>query len=248
VQNLVIGVSGRTGAGKSVWTRNYIGKIASAHPRRSIVLYDPEEEMIEISQDSIEPYSLREFLNDHPHADTDQPRFIIDVIPNPRSVEKGANVAARAIFRYENVTAVFEEMANYTKPQVKDDDISDLFRRGRKRGIDILWTTQSISEVSIPARRATGIWVLFRHTETRDIDALCDRVGDEIADKIAKLQRFEFIIYDVMDEREITEEELISGQRSEPRTRIESEAEKRRRESSRNRDRGDGEGTPETEE
>lgn len=214
VQNLVIGVTGRKGSGKSYWTQNEIMAVWRTNPNRSIALFDPEEEMTHLvgkTENVIDPYSIGDFIDSS--REQEEPKFIVDCVPASH-VEWNANYFARRVFERKDMLVVFEEMAYYTRPQQKDDSICDLFRRGRKRNIDVVWTTQSISEVAVPARRATDIWVIFQHSDPRDFDALEERVGKETTEKVRALKMHEFLFYDVINSSIIKEFSLDTRKRS----------------------------------
>lgn len=77
-----------------------------------------------------------------------------------------------------------------------------IVRTGRHRQIDLLWTAQRASEVSRTLTSATDVWIFYSQTEPRDLDAIAERCGREIADKTAGLGLHDSFVWDVI-EREI---------------------------------------------
>ena len=77
-----------------------------------------------------------------------------------------------------------------------------IVRTGRHRGIDLLWTAQRASEVSRTLTSATDLWILYSQTEPRDLDAIAERCGREVTDRVAGLGLHGSFTWDVI-EREI---------------------------------------------
>jgi hypothetical protein len=71
-------------------------------------------------------------------------------------------------------------------------------RTGRHNRIDQLWTAQRASEVSRTLTGATDVWIFFSQTEPRDLDAIADRCGREIAAKVANLGLHDFFTWDAI--------------------------------------------------
>ena len=73
-----------------------------------------------------------------------------------------------------------------------------IVRTGRHRSIDLLWTAQRVSEVSRTLTSATDVWMFYSQTEPRDLDAIADRCGREVADKVAGLGLHDSFCWDVI--------------------------------------------------
>ena len=88
--------------------------------------------------------------------------------------------------------------ASYIPPE-----LGKLVRLGRHRRVSLVWTAQRMAEVSRTLTAMTDSFVLFATTEPRDLDAIRDRCGDEIADKVEALGFHDFVVYDVVARKEV---------------------------------------------
>ena len=77
-----------------------------------------------------------------------------------------------------------------------------MVRTGRHRKIDLLWTAQRASEVSRTLTSATDLFIFYSQTEPRDLDAIAERCGREVANQVTGLGLHDSFIWDVI-EREI---------------------------------------------
>ena len=88
--------------------------------------------------------------------------------------------------------------ANYLPPV-----FGKIVRTGRHRGIDLLWTAQRAGEVSRSLTSATDIFIFFSQTEPRDLDAIAERCGREVADQVARLGLHDHFTWSVIDRKVI---------------------------------------------
>ena len=70
-------------------------------------------------------------------------------------------------------------------------------RLGRHRAVDILWTSQRAGEVARRLTAQTDVFIIFRHTEPRDLDAIADRCGREVSDRVSRLGLHEYLTWNV---------------------------------------------------
>ena len=66
------------------------------------------------------------------------------------------------------------------------------------RHIDIAWTAQRAAEVPKTLTALTDLWILFSQVEPRDLSALADRCGREVADRVAGLGLHDFFVFDAV--------------------------------------------------
>ena len=88
-----------------------------------------------------------------------------------------------------------------SQPNWLPDGFDRLMRLGRHRAISMVWTAQRMSEVARRLTSATDRFVLFRHTEPRDIEAIAQRCGIEVADRVARLGQHEMLEWDAMSQQ-----------------------------------------------
>src|SRR5215469_18422441 len=89
--------------------------------------------------------------------------------------------------------------ASYIPPE-----LGRLVRLGRHRRVSLLWTAQRAAEVSRTLTAMTDVFVLFSCTEPRDLDAIRERCGAEIAEKVSRLGLHDCLIWDVIGRRELS--------------------------------------------
>jgi hypothetical protein len=76
--------------------------------------------------------------------------------------------------------------------------LGKLVRTGRHWQIDIAWTAQRAAEVPKTLTALTDVWILFSQVEPRDLSALADRCGREVADRVAGLGLHDFFVFDAV--------------------------------------------------
>jgi hypothetical protein len=104
---------------------------------------------------------------------------------------------ATAAYDTGNLTFAVEELPMLSQPQYVPPAFDRIIRLGRHRCINILYTGQRLSECPRRVTAATDVFVLFSHTEPRDLEAIAERCGPECADLAYRLGEHEFLVYDV---------------------------------------------------
>ena len=94
-----------------------------------------------------------------------------------------------------------EEVAMLCTPSYQPPALDRIIRLGRHRRLDVVWTAQRMAEVSRRITSATDLFILFAHTEPRDLDAIAARCGPEVADQVAGLSLHGCLYYDVIRRR-----------------------------------------------
>ena len=68
-----------------------------------------------------------------------------------------------------------------------------------------------MAEVSRTLTAMTDVFILFATTEPRDLDAILDRCGDQLAEKVSRLGLHDCIGWDVITRREFSGLEAERG-------------------------------------
>lgn len=187
MQNQIIGVVGRKGSGKSTVLR----EIVEGAPR--LVLWDPLSEHRWCPNRIEDLTRLDEFFWWSRHHNKFAARFVAQ-----SDLEDAFTTIADLVYQRGHVVFGIEEVALISQPNWIPEGFDRLVRIGRHRAIDIVWTTQRAGEVAWRLTAATDIFVLFRHTEPRDIDAIDERCGAEVAGCVNQLGMHDRTVWDAL--------------------------------------------------
>ena len=189
-QNQVTGIVGRKGSGKSTRARVLV-KYA---PR--ILAWDPMADFVDVLPDHFEGLcdELYEYFNEVSTRRLNT--FACAVVPD--DLEQEFEPVCQLALDYGPLLLVVEEAplvcrANYLSPV-----FGKLVRTGRHHGIDVAWTAQRAGEVSRSLTSATDFFIFFSQTEPRDLDAIAERCGREVAEKVAGLGLHDSFCWDVI--------------------------------------------------
>lgn len=191
VQNQVVGVVGRKGSGKS--TR--VATLLKYVPR--VLAWDPMADHVDLLPDRFEGLEddLYEYFNEV--SEGRLKTFACAVVPD--DVENEFEPICELVFDFGPMLFCVEEAPFICRAGVITPKFGKIVRTGRHRGIDLLWTAQRASEVSRTLTSATDIWIFFSQTEPRDLDAIAERCGREIADKVAGLGLHDSFTWNVIE-------------------------------------------------
>ena len=193
IQNRIVGVVGRKGSGKS--TRVQV--LLRYCPR--FVVFDVMGEHAKENGNRLETTrQLSEFLR----WSRQQPAFAATFVPSGELDEEIEEVA-RLIYARGELCFVCEEVPLYTQAGYMPPLFGKLIRTGRHQQIDIVWTAQRAAEVSRTVTSLTDQWVLFSQTEPRDLSALADRCGREVADRVVGLGLHDYFLWDSITHAEL---------------------------------------------
>lgn len=131
-----------------------------------------------------------------------QPAFAATFVPSGELDEEIEEVA-RLIYARGELCFVCEEIPLYTQAGYMPPLLGKLIRTGRHQQIDIVWTAQRAAEVPRTMTSLTDQWVLFSQTEPRDLSALADRCGREVADRVAGLGLHDYFLWDSITHAEL---------------------------------------------
>jgi hypothetical protein len=194
IQNRIVGIVGRKGTGKSSRLRELLRYC----PRFAV--FDPMDEYgSAVAKNRFEkPAQLERFLE----WSRGQNTFACAYVPGGEPEEEIEEVS-RLVYGRGHLCFACEEVPLYTQAGYMPPLFGKLIRTGRHQQIDIAWTAQRAAEVPKTLTALTDVWVLFSQTEPRDLSALADRCGREVADRVAKLGLHDYFLWDAVAHDEI---------------------------------------------
>jgi hypothetical protein len=191
-QNRIVGIVGRKGSGKSTRTATLLKYV----PR--VLAWDPMADHRPLLPDSIE--GLRDELEDYLNEAEDHVTFACTYVPGDDLAGEFEHVCDLA-YTFGNLLLVIEEAPLVCRAGYMPPRFGRIVRTGRHRGIDLLWTAQRASEVSRTLTSATDLWIFYSQTEPRDLDAIAERCGRDIAARVGELGLHECFVWDVITRR-----------------------------------------------
>jgi hypothetical protein len=194
VQNRIIGIVGRKGSGKSSRLRELLRYC----PR--FVGFDPmgEHAQGEKVNKFDSPAQLAQFLNHSRKEET----FAAVYVPGG-DLEEEIEETARLVYARGELCFACEEVPLYTQAGYMPPLLGKLIRTGRHKKVDVVWTAQRAAEVPKTLTALTDVWILFSQTEPRDLSALADRCGGDVAKRVAGLGLHDYFIWDAIEHGEI---------------------------------------------
>lgn len=186
-QNKIVGIVGRKGSGKSVLLR----ELTSCRAR--VVIFDLLAEHLSPNVftdfDDFAAY-LDRHLKGPMHCSyrpiDDEPEAVLDDVCDE-------------VYRAGGLCFALEEAARFCGPGHMPSGLDRIIRLGRHRAIDTVWITQRISEVSRTLTAMTDVFLFVgASTEPRDLTAISDRCGQDVALKVQGLGLHGRLFYDVL--------------------------------------------------
>jgi hypothetical protein len=192
-RNKVIGLVGLRGSGKSTALR----EIVSCRPRLVVVDLMAEHNFGQRADldEALEVFSTV----------GGQENFAITIQPGRGGLAGVVDVICDLVFDIGNLTVALEEIPHYCTAGWMPDGLDVLARMGRHRRIDLVYTAQRFSETPRRLTATTDYFVLFGQREPRDLEALADRVGRDVAEQVERLPLHGRVIYDVLAGRCVAE-------------------------------------------
>jgi hypothetical protein len=188
LRNRIVGVAGRKGSGKSTLTAEILRNCY-----RQFV-FDTMGEHSWIPDQHRDLAEAELYIYEHGSSAGE---FIGSYTPENDFVEADFQTICTAVFEVGNLTLVVEELPMLSQPNYVPPRFDKLIRLGRHRSVNILYTGQRLSECPRRVTAATDVFVLFSHTEPRDLDAIAERCSPEIAIMVSNLGDHEFLVWDV---------------------------------------------------
>jgi hypothetical protein len=191
-QNRIVGVIGRKGAGKT--TR--VATLLKYVPR--IFVWDPMGDHRDWLPDVFE--GIDEELDEYFEQARRVKTFASGYIP-VNDPEDEFEEICDLVYHHGRLLLCIEEAPMVCKAGYMSPVFGRIVRTGRHRMIDLVWTAQRASEVSRTLTSATDFWIFYSQTEPRDLDAIAERCGREIADKVAGLGLHDSFIWDMIERK-----------------------------------------------
>jgi hypothetical protein len=189
MQNRIIGVLGRKGSGKSCALRELV-----AHAPRLLV-WDPMAEHGGLCRNRLESIQrLVAFL----HWTRGKSVWTAHYVPHHDLAEE-FNLLAGWVYRYGRMVLAVEEVPMISQPNWVPPEFDRIIRLGRHRRIDLVWTGQRAAEIARRLTAATDVFVFYAQTEARDLEALADRCGAEVAAEVSRLGLHDRVVWDVLN-------------------------------------------------
>jgi hypothetical protein len=194
VQNKIVGIIGRKGSGKS----SHLSGLLRYCPR--FVVFDVMAEHVpQHGNNRFENAAeLAHFLKWSRGRGT----FACAYVPAADPEEEIEEVS-RLVYGRGGLCFACEEVPLYTQAGYMPPLFGKLIRTGRHQELDVCWTAQRAAEVPKTLTALTDIWVLFSQTEPRDLSALADRCGRDVADRVAGLGLHDYFVWDAVSHGEI---------------------------------------------
>jgi hypothetical protein len=195
VQNRILGIAGRKGSGKSTLNREIL-----QHANR-LFIFDT------MGEHSWVPDQFKNLDEAYMYilgAGAGDENFVGSFIPEDAqkdALESSFAEISNAVYEVGNMSFAVEELPMLSTPQYNPPSYDRMIRLGRHRAINLGYTAQRLSEVPRRVTAATDIFVLFSHTEPRDLDAIAERTMPEVARQVSDLGDHEFLVYDVASRR-----------------------------------------------
>jgi len=176
LQNKVVGVVGRKGSGKS----RIFQRILQRCPR--VLVFDTmgEHGWIPNRFNSLE--GVGRFLA----WASLQDKYAGSLVPQDE-IEPAFSQIAEWVYDQGGMTLGVEEVPFLCSPAYVPPGLDRIVRLGRHHEIDLIYTGQRMAEVARRLTAATDVFILFQHTEPRDLDAIVARCGREIAEQVSEL-------------------------------------------------------------
>jgi hypothetical protein len=193
IQNRIVGLVGRKGSGKSTRLRDLLRYC----PR--FLVFDVMGEHAEPDHNRFESSAkLAQFIK----WSREEQNFAGTYVPSGELDEEIEEVA-RLVYARGELCFVCEEVPLYTQAGFMPPLFGKLIRTGRHQQIDIVWTAQRAAEVPRTLTSLTDLWVLFSQTEPRDLSALADRCGRDVADRVVGLGLHDYFVWDAITHSEL---------------------------------------------
>lgn len=186
MQNVVIGIAGKRGSGKSTILKS----IALTAPR--LLVWDLLGEHRWCPNALHNATEISAFVS-WAHG---RERFAARVVPEDTS-DDTFEALCQLAYREGRLLLVVEEVAMISKPNWLPASFDKVVRLGRHRGVSVAWTTQRLSEVARRLTSTTDAFLLFFHHEPRDVEAIQQRCGVAVADVVSGLGKHNFVSWDV---------------------------------------------------
>lgn len=178
MSHFIAGIIGTTGYGKTVLVREITRQF------RRVIFLDVLDEY----DNAVPVLSVPDFVEYIPLDDGGDLRLAVRL-----EKTEDYQYIFRALKYFRDIVLVVEEANIFSSPYITDDGLRELIFRGRRRGINIIWTSQRPASVGRDLTSQSTVLVAFRLLEPRDLDYLPrEWRSPERARELTELPRFHF--------------------------------------------------------
>ncbi len=195
VSRQVVVVTGRTGAGKSVWAKQF----SSGWPRR--IIFDP------FTSYSAQRASVGQLLDLHTSARSPDSEFAVQ-FSSPEMLPVAADVA----YSLGDCLFVVEELAVVLDGgRATPEWLRRLIFLGRHRDVSLLLVAQRAASIPADVRSQASRFVTFAQSEFVDRDWLRKSFGPGVSDRVSVLRNLSCVDIDLAACREYEYRLDVSG-------------------------------------
>jgi hypothetical protein len=196
---VIVGIAGRRGSGKSTMARRLLERC------HRLVIWDPMAEHSWCPNRLSSPVRLERFLT---WADP-QDAFAARYVPEHADLVGEFEDVCELVFDFGRLVFGIEEVPMLCTPGALPGQFDRLVRLGRHERVSMVWTAQRMVEVARRLTAATDYFVLFSHTEPRDLDGIAERCGAEVARQVADLPRHGWLVWDAVEGKTVGLDKLV---------------------------------------
>jgi hypothetical protein len=206
LQNKIVGIAGRKGSGKSTSAR-FLLEYCSR-----VLVFDPLGEHAWVPN-TLHDYDAGEELGGFLKWAYQRPKFAGRLVPTSgrHSLEVCLECLASNVYRMGNIVLAVDEVPMVSRPNYLPPKFDRVVRLGRHRSVSVIYTAQRLSETARRLTAATDYFWLFAHAEPRDLDAISDRCGRDVADKVVRLGMHDSLIYGVAERQEVSRKNVLAS-------------------------------------
>jgi len=198
-QALIVGIAGRRGSGKSTMAR-YLAQCCYR-----IMVWDPMAEHRWVPNRFASMQRLEQFMAWAAAQSTFAGRYV----PETAELTEEFGEVCGLVYDYGDLVFLVEEVPMVSSPSSLPGEFDRLVRLGRHQEVSIIYTAQRLAETARRLTAATDYFVLLQHHEPRDLDAIADRCGHEVANRVARLPRHGYLIWSAVGGGIVAVETLV---------------------------------------
>ena len=171
--NLQAVVLGKSGSGKSVFTRWFLADYRRRYRSKRIIVLDDSDEHGQklpfLDRLTLDPQTQPQALN-WPRLLRDHPCLAIETVRfTDQETAALLDTLAGYVWEDGHTLLAVDEGHNFFPRVNYSEDYARLWRGGRKRGIDLLLTTQMVVDLNIIALKQANVLVSFQLTEENEL-------------------------------------------------------------------------------